>query len=167
MDVRLETYNILNRLDGLSPWAFTGSLYLARWIIIIPIGYALGQLGVSESTITFDASAIVLFFGFIFLAPLLETVLECVVPYWLMLKLRRIPAGKRPWGFVAISGMIMTLVHIGAWPAALLPSFVTGAFLAYTYGHFAVRRLGSAILHTWAFHAAINIVGWILVVGSG
>ena len=163
MNTRLETHSLLNRLDGLSPWAFTGSLYLARWVIIVPIGYALGQLGVSDSKPAFDGSALVLLFGFIFLGPLLETVLECAVPYWLMLKVRKIRAGRRPWGFVVVSATIMALLHIGAWPSAILPSLVTGGFLAYTYGHFAVRGAGPAILHTWVFHAAINIVGWLLI----
>ena len=163
MKARLGANSILNRLDGLSPWAFTGSLYLARWVIVIPLGYALGQFGVSHSRITFDGSAMVLLFGFIFLAPLFETLLECAFPYWLVLKVRGTVVRKRPWGFVAVSAMIMALLHMGAWPSAILPSLVTGSFLAYTYSHFAVCGAGPAILHTCVFHAAINIIGWLLI----
>ena len=97
---------------------------------------------------------------------ILETLLECAAPYWLMRKARAIPVGKRPWGFVAISALVMAMMHLGAWPTAILPSLVTGSFLAYTYGHFAPRGFGLAVLHTWAFHAAINAIGWIQTIFS-
>jgi hypothetical protein len=164
MNARLEINNNLDRLDRLSPWAFTGSLYLARWVIILPLGYALRLLGGSNGNIASNASPILLFFGWIILSPLLETVIECAIPYWLMLKARGMPAGKRPWGFVAVSAAVMALLHLDAWPSAILPSLVTGVFLAYTYGRFAVRGPRSAVLHTCLFHAAINIVGWLMVV---
>jgi hypothetical protein len=164
MNAWLKTNGILGRLDGLSPWAFTVTLYLARWVIIIPIGYVLRQLGASDGKMTFDASAIVFFVGAVILSPLAETALECVVPYWLMLKVGGISVGKRPWWFVAVSAMIMALLHLGAWPSAILPSLVTGSFLAYTYGHFVVRGWRPAALHTCVFHAGINIVGWVLLV---
>jgi len=163
MKARFETNSILNRVDDLSPWAFTGSLYLARWVIIVPMGYALEQSGISNSKITFDASATALLFSFVFLDPPFETLLECVAPYWLMTKVRGIAVGKRHWGFVAVSAMITALLHMGAWPSAILPSLVTGSFLAYTYSHFAVCGARPAILHTCVFHAAINIVGWFLI----
>ena len=163
MHARFRPSVVLNRLDGFSPWTFTGALYLARWLIILPVAWALGLLGASNNKMTFQVSAIEGFIGFIFLAPLLETVLECVVPYWLMLKTRRITPGKRPWAFVILSATLMALLHLSAWPAALVPSLVTGTFLAYTYGHFAVCGVGQAILHTSVFHAAINIVGWLLI----
>ena len=162
MSAGRETNSTLDWLDSLSPWAFTGLLYLARWVAILPIGYALGQMGASDK-MSFDGSASVLFFGFIFLGPVIETVIECVIPYWLMRKMRGIAAGRRSWGFVVVSAGIMTLLHVGAWPSAVLPSLVTGGFLAYTYAHFAASRVGMAMLHTWAFHASINIVGWVLL----
>jgi hypothetical protein len=162
MSAGREPNSFLDRLDGLSPWAFTGVLYWARWVVVLPISYALGQMGASDKT-SFDGTASVLFFGFIFLGPVIETVTECVIPYWLMRKMSGIAAGRRAWGFVAVSAGIMTLLHVGAWPAAILPSLVTGGFLAYVYAHFAVSRVGMAMLHTWAFHAAINIVGWSLL----
>jgi hypothetical protein len=154
----------LDRLDRLSPWAFTGSLYLIRWAVIIPISWVSRLFGGAGGNVTASASDIVLLAGWIFVSPLLETLIECALPYWLMRKARAVPAGKRPWGFVAVSAVIMALLHMGAWPVAILPSLVTGGFLAYTYGHFAVRGFGPAVLHTSVFHAAINIVGWVLVV---
>ena len=48
--------------------------------------------------------------------------------------------------------------------AALLPSLITGAFLAYCYAHFASRSAGQAVLATTAFHGAINVVGWTMIV---
>jgi len=164
MNARLAMNNTLERLDRLSPWAFTGTLYLARWAIVIPLGGILGLLGATGDKATSSASADVLLFGWVFLSPLLETVLECSIPYWLMAKTGRVQVGKRPWGFAAVSAAIMALLHLGAWPAAILPSLATGGFLAYTYGHFAVRGFRPALLHTWSFHAAINIVGWLLFV---
>jgi hypothetical protein len=156
--------NILDRLDRLSPWAFTGSLYLARWAVIIPISWASRLFGGTSGNVTANASAGVLLFGWIFLSPLLETVIECAIPYWLMRKARKVSAVNRPWGFVAVSAVIMALLHMAGWPVAILPALATGGFLAYTYGHFAVHGLGSAVLHTSLFHAAINIVGWVLVI---
>jgi hypothetical protein len=95
------------------------------------------------------------------LAPVLETLTECLLPYWIMRKLNLIPAAGRAWGFVAVSAILMALLHFTAWPAALLPSLITGAFLGYTFAHFAPNNFGQAFLHTALFHAAINLVGWI------
>lgn len=159
------TNGVLDRLDGLSPWAFTASLYLVRWTIVVPIAYAIGSMGVPNSGARLDASPIVLLFGFILLAPLLETLVECAVPYWLMRKMRATRASKRAWGFVAVSALIMALLHMGAWPSAILPSLVTGSFLAYTYNHFVTCGTATALLHTCVFHAAINLVGWVLMFG--
>jgi hypothetical protein len=45
----------------------------------------------------------------------------------------------------------------------MLPSLVTGGFLGYTYAHFAPAGFTQAFLHTSAFHAGINLVGFILI----
>jgi hypothetical protein len=65
-----------------------------------------------------------------------------------------------------VSALLVALMHLGAWPAAFLPSFITGGFLAYTYGHLAPNGFGTALLHTCAFHAAIKMVGWAQIVLS-
>jgi hypothetical protein len=49
---------------------------------------------------------------------------------------------------------------------AILPSLITGAFLAYCYAHFAEKGVGQAILATIGFHGAINIVGWTMIIMS-
>ena len=156
---------LLDRLDRLSPWAFTGTLYVVRWLVIVPLAFVLAQG--SPNKLTFDAPLITLLFGFIVAAPLLETLVECAAPYWIMRKAGAIPVGKRPWVFVAVAAVMMTLLHVGAWPLAIIPSLVTGGFLGYTYGHFAPAGFGPALVHTSVFHAGINLVGWVLVAASG
>jgi hypothetical protein len=152
----------LDRLDGMPPWGFTGTLYCVRWLIVLPIAFVIGRLFPSRED-TFQVSMEAIILGAILLAPVLETLLECSAPYWIMRKLGCIPTDKRPWGFITVSGVLMMLLHAGAWPAAILPSFVTGGFLAYTYGHFAPVGFRKAFVHTSVFHACINIVGCIVI----
>jgi hypothetical protein len=158
--MQLSIRGVLNRLDGMSPWAFTGILYLARWIVVLPLAALLRLVGVRGGLVSGAAAELVIM---VLLDPLLETILECTIPYWLIRKCGR-RSGPRPWGFVALSAAIMVLLHIGAWPAAILPAAVTGVFLAYTYGHFAANDQRRAIVHTWAFHSSINIIGWVIMV---
>jgi hypothetical protein len=97
-------------------------------------------------------------------APTLETLIECTAPYWFMdrvLKLER----RSPWPFVIVSALIMVLLH-PLTPIVILMAFITGCFLAYVYAHFAPRSQWKAFLHAALFHAAINLVGWtMLLVG--
>ncbi len=151
------------RLDHLSPWAFTGSLYLLRWVVILPVSYAVAAVGVPGGKANFKGAALTLLTGFIFIAPIMETLVECTLPYWLLGRLGWSPGNRRPWLFVILSAWIMAVLHLSAWPAALFPSLITGGFLAYTYGHFAPLNQAQAFLHTWAFHAGINIVGWTML----
>jgi hypothetical protein len=110
---------------------------------------------------------IILFAIIVIIDPLLETLLECSLPFFILSLIHRkngkLPA--RPWLFIIISAMLMALLH--PMLAAILPSLITGLFLAYCYAHFANRSFGSAILYTTAFHAAINIVGWSMIVFAG
>jgi len=151
----------LDRLDGMPPWGFTGMLYCVRWLIVIPTAFIVGHLFPTREAALQDADVNIL--GGILIAPVLETLLECAVPYWMMRKLGCIPPNRRAWGFIIVSGILMMLLHAGAWPAAILPSFVTGGFLGYTYAHFAPVGFAQAFIHTSVFHASINIVGCILV----
>lgn len=164
MNTSHKTESILNRLDLLSPWTFTGILYIVRWIVIIPSNYIFPLFMTSSGVVEFNTSAVVLLVGFIFISPFCETMIECTLPYLVMRMCNKIPLGKRPWSFVGISAGIMALLHINAWPLAIIPSLITGTFLAYTYGHFAPRSFGHALLHTSVFHAAINIIGWLMIV---
>ena len=152
---------LLDRVDGLSPWRFTVTLYLLRWLVLLPYLIASGGPTMSESHVSFDVTTVHLLLAFLVLAPVMETLLECAVPYWIFAKAGAMAVGRRPWQFVAVSALLMGLMHLGAWPSALLPSLVTGGFLAYTYGHFARDGLGQAVLHTCIFHAAINAVGFV------
>lgn len=109
---------------------------------------------------------VLLFNMIVIISPLLETLFECSLPFFVLSLLYRkkgkLPA--RPWLFVIISALLMVLLH--PMPAAVVPSFVTGFFLAYCYGHFASRGFGYAVMYTTAFHAAINIVGWTMIVSG-
>ena len=152
--------HILDRVDRLPPWKFTTSLYLARWIIVLPIAFLSDLLFPSRSGGHFKGITL---FGAVIVAPILETLIECLLPYWAMKKFGFIPNDRRPWAFVIASASLMALLHAGAWPAAILPSLVTGSFLAYVFGHFAPISLRTAFLHTVLFHAAINLVGCALI----
>jgi len=156
----------LDRLDRLPPWAFTGTLYLLRWPVILLAGVLLDPLLGPGRALEFDASPVRLLVGFLLIAPLSETLLECALPYWIIRKRRGKSLGPRPWGFVIVSAALMAILHIDAWPHAIVPSLITGSFLAYTYAHFAVRNTRQAILHTTVFHAAINLVGWTMIVAG-
>src|SRR5437868_983845 len=62
-------------------------------------------------------------------------------------------------------GVVMGVLHLVSW-LAVVNAFITGAFIAYVYGYAHRRGHGPAILHATAFHAAINLVGWIMLVVS-
>jgi hypothetical protein len=102
----------------------------------------------------------------VIIPPLLETLVECSLPYWVISRIRdyRAKRPRRCWGFVAVSACVMAAFH--PMLAALLPAFVTGAFLAYCYAHLALTGIGRTILATAVFHGAINIVGWTMLVVS-
>jgi len=95
-----------------------------------------------------------------------EIGVECMLPYFVLSRVRphrgKMPA--RQWDFVLVSASLMVLFHPTL--AALVPSLITGAFLAYCYAHFARRSAGKAILATTVFHGAINIVGWVMLMIS-
>ena len=43
---------------------------------------------------------------------------------------------------------------------------IAGGFLAYCYAHFVPNGIWKAILATAVFHAAMNLVGWTMLVVS-
>jgi hypothetical protein len=154
--------SILDRLDRLPPWRFTVTLYVVRWLVIIPVAFVMDRL-FSGGKISGANLGVMFWFGILIVAPVTETLIECALPYWIMRKLTFVRRDRRPWGFVITAAVMMTLLHAGAWPAAIVPSFVTGTFLGYTYGHFAPLGFRQAFLHTAIFHACINLVGGILI----
>jgi len=163
----------LDWLDSKAPWQFVGILYLVRWCFIIPYMIAAKFLftnaQISKATLPnlSGVNPVLLFANFVIIAPLLETLLECSLPFFILSLIYR-KKGKlsaRPWLFIFISAMLMTLLHPIL--AALIPAFVTGLFLAYCYAHFAARNFVAALLYTTAFHGAINIIGWSMIMLGG
>jgi hypothetical protein len=146
-------------LDGLSDPRFTLALYLLRWAIVLPLGWLLSPFGTSSDTFKMSSPDPWFYLiPFIVVAPTLETFLECTLPYSLMYKRR----GRRPWSpwpFVVFGALAMVALH-PLTPLVMIFACITGAFLAYVYGHFAPQSQLKAFLHTALFHAAINIVGW-------
>lgn len=155
--------SVFDRIDGLSDWAFLAFLYLAQSLLVLPYSFtASDTTQAAEETahwlIEYHPATIFLYL--VLLGPLLETLVECTAAYLMMSWLfwRGEGRPKRPWWFIVFSAVIMAAAHPG-W-AALYPSLVTGAFLAYAYARFARRSQWAAIGYTTLFHAAVNVVGW-------
>jgi len=150
---------LLDRLDQFPPARFVAVLYLLRWCALVPVMIAQTFLG-GQSTMRFNGDPLLLLVGFLFIAPVLETLVECALPWFILSRFTN-PMPARPWLFITISAIIMALLHPEL--AAVIPALVTGAFLAYCYAHFAPRAFSRALLWTWLFHASINLVGWLLL----
>jgi len=156
----------LDRLEQQRDGVFWLVLYLVRWPVIIPVGYvqgllASGVVGASDAWRPGVGGGALLVP--IVVPPIVETLIECTLPYWILKRLGKIgPA--RPWTFILISASIMALLHF---PVAVPGGFVTGMFLAYGYGHFATRGHAAAFAYTALYHAAINAVGVSLYLLSG
>src|SRR5689334_20307160 len=94
-------------LDGLSDQRFTLFLYLLRWAIVVPLSQLLSPFVTSVDTFKLTTGTpSTLLLPFLVLAPTLETLLECTLPYSIMYKLRgRQP--ESPWPFVVLSAFAM------------------------------------------------------------
>lgn len=156
IDVGRRWLDWLDHRHGLVFWIV---LYLARWPVIIPVSWLQGLLASLFLSIDQANGTLQPNVGTLIFPPLLETLIECALPYWVLSRMKRIPAG-RPWGFILISGGIMALLHF---PYALPCGFVTGVFLAYCYAHFSARSQWLAFGATALYHAAINVVGFVLL----
>jgi hypothetical protein len=144
----------LDRQPGLVFWVV---LYLVRWPVIIPVSWFQGWLASLFLRAHELDGPLQPHLSMLIVPPLLETFIECTLPYWILSRLGKIPVG-RPWGFIVLSGGLMALLHF---PYALPCGFVTGVFLAYGYAHFAPRSQGLAFAATALFHAAINAAGFV------
>ena len=162
---------VLDWIDGRNPWQFVAILYAARWVALAPVMafnhfvFSAAQKSAASMPEEWSqGSPIGLFLGLVVILPLLETLVECAVPYWVISRVRdyRTRRPKRCWGFVAVSACVMAVLH--PMLAALVPALITGAFLAYCYAHFAPTGIWKAILTTTVFHGAINVVGWTMLV---
>lgn len=142
-----------------SDWAFTAKLWLLRWAIVLPVGWFM-MMALTEPGARYQGSANLLtLVGFLLIAPIIETVLECLVP-WLLLALFTKPPHRGL--FIAISAGLMAILHSPTITAITLGA-ITGVFLALVFSHFAVRSKFTALIHTMVFHSAINLVGWIFL----
>ncbi|MCX5771723.1 MAG: hypothetical protein NTZ09_15840 [Candidatus Hydrogenedentes bacterium] len=133
-------------------------LWLARWVIILPLAFLLGDKPPTISPSAMPA----LFVGALILSPVVETLLECTLVYqlgkWFFWK--KGPRPSRPWGFIVAAALMMTVLHpINSSPL----SFTTGAFLGYCYAHFAAHSRLRAFAFTTLYHTGINTVGVTLV----
>jgi len=159
-----------NWLDSKPAWQFLSILYALRWLLLTPYMIAEefiiadDQVWIDMSSKLAEINPALLFLLVVVISPLLETLVECSLPFfvlsWIHRKKGRLPT--RPWLFVIISAILMTLLHPVM--AAVVPAFISGAYLAYCYSHFAPRGLRYAVIYTTAFHGAVNIVGWITIV---
>lgn len=151
------------RREG-SAWLFTGILWLLRWAIILPLNWIVSLIsstGGSES-IALPDNAILVAVLMVVVSPLAETLLECSLPYWV---LGRFSKPVRPWLFVTVSASLMALLHMIS-VMVVVNALITGAFIAFVYAQHAPRRHSTAILHAFAFHGAINLVGWVMLVAG-
>ena len=148
----------LDWVDRRTDWLFLLIVYVARWLVLSPIiilyitnpalfpsdgGIAKGAISVSDLV------------SLLIISPVFETLVECGLPYALLRKW--VERYRRPWLFIVVSGFVMMSLH--PYLTALLPSFITGCFLAYTYSHFVERGHWVAFLYTSLFHTCINLVG--------
>ena len=168
--MRLRLSEWLDWLDSRTSWQFVSLLYVVRWLLLAPYMIAArflfteGQLSAASASKLSEINPSLLFANIVILGPLLETLVECLLPFCILSFIHR-KKGKlptRPWLFFIISAILMVLSH--PMLAAIIPSFITGVFLAYCYAHFAFRGFGYAIIYTTGFHGAINIVGWTMIV---
>ena len=151
-------------LDTLSDWRFTGTLYLLRWAVILPLALLLTPLATAADPFRAEGDPWGYLLPFLIVAPTLETLIECSLPYWIMHRWLQVPTHS-PWPFVSVSAMVMVLLH-PLTPVVVVMAFITGSFLAYVYAHFAPRNHAKAFLHTAVFHAGINGVGWTMLLAA-
>jgi hypothetical protein len=165
--------DVLDWLDQRNAWQFVGILYLARWVVLVPVGvliyfvFSPAQQAAAAMPKEWRAGApLGLFLGLVVIPPVFETLVECTLPYWIVSQIRnyRRSRPKRCWGFIALSAGMMGMLH--PIPAAVPAALITGVFLAYCYAHFAAKGIGKALLATAVFHAAINFVGWTILMVS-
>lgn len=153
--------HFLEWLETRPDWQFTGTLYLVRWAIVLPLGWMLSPFITNAGTYQFEGDVWGYLFPFLVVAPTLETLIECSLPHWIMYRVLKVNR-RSSWRFVFVSAMLMVVLH-PLQPIVILMAFITGSFLAYVYFHFAKESHLRAFLHTAVFHAGINLVGWMLL----
>lgn len=155
---RLGKYASRPRMD----WVFTGGLWVLRWCVILPINW-LQPHESGGSEISLRGNFVGAFFLLVLIAPLLETLIECSLPYWI---LSRFSDPVWPPVFIIVSASIMAVLHLVS-PIAVYNALVTGAFIAGVFALAARRGQGNGFVHAVVFHGGINLVGWILLLFHG
>jgi hypothetical protein len=161
----------LDWVDNKTRWQFLAIQYTVRWIILLPIILfdSLFPAAAEKASIplqAYNTNPVWLFALLVIISPLLETLIECSLPYAVISFFKR-KEGKLPrraWSFIITSAFVMVILHLSYGPAVLLPSLITGIFLAYTYSHFAADSLRYAFGAAVIFHSSINIVGFIIII---
>ena len=146
-----------------SDWARTGVLWAVRWVVILPFNWLMSKLnGDGGTAANVSGDLLVLFLILIVGPPLVETVVECVLPYTILRKLRGSAPGVL---FIITSAALMSLLHLISL-IAILDSAITGAFIAFVYAAAARRGQKIAFVHAFSFHSAINLIGWLMLLGA-
>ena len=144
----------------------TAALWVVRWLIIVPLNWIVAELAprtARAAVFDISGSALSLLLLLVLVMPLVETLLECLLPHWILSKItRRMHRGGL---FIFVSASLMAILHLVSL-LAVVNAFITGAFIASVYWHAHRRGHGAAILHATVFHAAINLVGWVMLVVS-
>jgi hypothetical protein len=152
----------LDWLDRQNDVVFFVVLYFVRWPVVLSLSalqsiFVRALVGDKAMESFLPSNALVAFLVMVVAYPIIETPLECSLPYWFLKKLDKINA-PRPWLFIFVSAALMGFLHCG------LPlSLVTGLFLGYCYAHYAGKSQGLALGCTVLFHAAINLTGWVMM----
>ena len=140
---------------------------MVRWAVILPLNLIVAEITPRASRdaapTNLSGNLLWLLLILVLAAPLIETLIECSLPYLALSKIARpMPRGL----FLVVSAAVMALLHLVSW-LAVINAFITGAFIAYVFWY-AHRQggHGSAILHATAFHGAINLVGWAMLLAS-
>ena len=109
----------LDWLDSKKGWQFVGIIYIVRWCLIVPYMIASkflfteAQISQASMSQLRDVNPIILFLALVIISPLLETLLECSLPFFIISVINR-KKGKlppRPWSFIIISALLMVLLH--------------------------------------------------------
>lgn len=156
----LRRASLLDRFDAL-PWhVFLLALFTIRWPLVI-LGSIIAHRIFAPPAMGdpfLDMDPILFFLLAVLISPLIETLIECTLPYVVMRKLlgERFSV-VRPWAFMIVSALIMVAVHPIA--VAIIPAFITGFIYAYGYARFARESALLAFILITMLHSFSNLAG--------
>src|SRR5215212_1996507 len=95
-----DKFSIRDWLNGLRDWQFTLALYLFRWAIVLPLAFVLPPFSTSADRFHLtNTDPWYYLLPFVVYAPILETMIECTLPYSVMYKLLKFRP-RSSWPFV-------------------------------------------------------------------